>query len=102
LICQSYDDKGNAIVYEYVAENDDNVDHSHVNERNRARTANRYLKYIRYGNRQPLLIDTTQPSFRQAHVPASDFGGAGWMSVMFDYGEALPGNRCGWRILRPT
>ena len=35
LICQSYDDKGNAIVYEYVAENDDNVDLSHVNERNR-------------------------------------------------------------------
>jgi len=27
------------------------------NERNRLRSANRYLKYIRYGNRQPLLID---------------------------------------------
>ena len=88
LICQSYDDKGNAIVYEYVAENDDNVDLSHVNERNRVRSANRYLKYIRYGNRQPLLIDPTQPSFRQPHVPAPDFSNAGWMfEVVFDYGE---------------
>jgi RHS repeat-associated protein len=88
LICQSYDDKGNAITYEYVAENDDNVDLSQVNERNRVRSANRYLKYIRYGNRQPLLIDATQPSFRQTHVPAPDFTNAGWMfEVVFDYGE---------------
>lgn len=88
LICQSYDDKGNAIVYAYVAENDDNVDLSHVNERNRVRSANRYLKTIRYGNRQPLLVDPTQPSFRQTHVPAPDFNNAGWMfEVVFDYGE---------------
>jgi RHS repeat-associated protein len=88
LICQSYDDKGNAIVYEYAAENDDNVDQSLVNERNRVRSANRYLKTIRYGNRQPLLIDPTQPSFRQPHVPAPDFDNAGWMfEVVFDYGE---------------
>jgi RHS repeat-associated protein len=88
LICQSYDDKGNAIVYEYVAENDDNVDHSLVNEQNRVRSANRYLKYIRYGNRLPLLIDATQPSFRQTHVPTPDFSSAGWMfEVVFDYGE---------------
>ena len=88
LICQSYDDKGNAIVYEYAAENDDNIDLSQVNERNRVRSANRYLKTIRYGNRQPLLIDPTQPSFRQAHVPAPDYSNAGWMfEVVFDYGE---------------
>lgn len=88
LICQSYDDKGNAIVYEYVAENDDNVDRSHVNELNRVHSANRYLKRIRYGNRRPLLIDSAQPSFRRAHVPAPDFARAGWMfEVLFDYGE---------------
>jgi hypothetical protein len=57
LICQSYDDKGNAIVYEYVTENEDNVNLSMVNERNRLRSANRYIKYIRYGNRLPLLIN---------------------------------------------
>ena len=88
LICQSYDDKGNAISYEYVAENGDNVDRSAADERNRVRSANRYLKYIRYGNRTPLLVDPAQPSFRRAHVPAPDFTTAGWMfEVVFDYGE---------------
>ena len=88
LICQSYDDKGNAITYTYAAENGDNVDLSQVNERNRVRSANRYLKYIRYGNRQPLLIDPTLPSFRRAHVPEPDFSTADWMfELVFDYGE---------------
>ncbi|WP_211450787.1 SpvB/TcaC N-terminal domain-containing protein [Collimonas antrihumi] len=88
LICESYDDKGNAITYAYVAENDDDVDLSQINERNRVRSANRYLKYIRYGNRQPLLIDPSRPSFRQPHMPTPDFGSAGWMfEVVFDYGE---------------
>ncbi|GAB6057244.1 SpvB/TcaC N-terminal domain-containing protein [Desulfonatronum parangueonense] len=61
LICQSYDDKGNAMVYEYAEENDRNVDRSQANERNRVRTANRYLKRIKYGNRRPnRQVDTWQ------------------------------------------
>jgi RHS repeat-associated protein len=88
LICQSYDDKGNAIIYEYATENADNVDLSRINERNRVRTANKYLKFIRYGNQQPLLIDPTLPSFRQLHVPTPDFSAANWMfEMVFDYGE---------------
>ncbi|HEY0467266.1 MAG TPA: SpvB/TcaC N-terminal domain-containing protein, partial [Polyangiaceae bacterium] len=88
LVCQSYDDKGNALLYEYAPENDDNVDLSRVSELHRVRSANRYLKHIRYGNRQPLLIDPARPSFRQAQVPAPDFSNAGWMfEVVFDYGE---------------
>lgn len=88
LICESYDDKGNALVYKYVAENDDNIDRFHVSEGNREHSANRYLKYIRYGNRKPLLIDATLPSFRKAHVPTPDFSDANWMfEVVFDYGE---------------
>jgi RHS repeat-associated protein len=76
LICASYDDKGNAIVYEYAAENDDNVDRGQANERNRLRTANRYLKRIKYGNRLSRLI---QPDLAQAS----------WMfEVVFDYDEA--------------
>lgn len=35
LICQSYDDKGNAIVYEYREENSDGVDLSQTHEKNR-------------------------------------------------------------------
>jgi Salmonella virulence plasmid 65kDa B protein len=75
LICESYDDKGNAIVYEYAAENDDNVDRGQANERNRVRTANRYLKRIKYGNQISRLI---QPDLMQA----------AWMfEVVFDYDE---------------
>ncbi|WP_367025573.1 SpvB/TcaC N-terminal domain-containing protein [Methylococcus sp. ANG] len=76
LICESYDDKGNAIVYEYAKENADKVDLSQANERNRVRTANRYLKRIKYGNRVSRLV---QP----------DLNTAAWMfEVIFDYDEA--------------
>ena len=75
LICESYDDKGNAIVYEYKAENSTGVETSQANERHRTRTANRYLKRIKYGNRVSRLV---QPDLRQAE----------WLfEVVFDYGE---------------
>jgi RHS repeat-associated protein len=83
LICQSYDDKGNAIVYEYAAENDKNVDCSQANERNRVRTANRYLKRIKYGNRTPNRDLTTWQSTDPSQLPDDT-----WMfEVVFDYGE---------------
>jgi len=82
LICQSYDDKGNAIVYQYAAEDDANVDLTQANERNRTRKANRYLKHIKYGNRTPN---------RDANGNATDptlLLDATWMfEVVFDYGE---------------
>ena len=75
LICESYDDKGNAMVYEYVAEDDANVDHSQVNERNRSRTANRYLKHVKYGNK------TSRES-------QTDLSLMQWMfQMVFDYDE---------------
>ncbi|WP_240475340.1 SpvB/TcaC N-terminal domain-containing protein [Vulgatibacter incomptus] len=75
LICASYDDKGNAIVYEYAAENDAGVDRALANERNRVGTANRYLKRVRYGNRVSRLV---QPDL--SRVP--------WLfEVVFDYDE---------------
>jgi RHS repeat-associated protein len=55
LICESYDDKGNVIVYDYVAENDYDIDRSQSNEQNRVRTANCYLRRIKYGNQSPYL-----------------------------------------------
>ncbi|MFX1562422.1 MAG: SpvB/TcaC N-terminal domain-containing protein, partial [Promethearchaeota archaeon] len=88
LICESYDDRGNAILYEYAAENENGVDFSKANESNRTRTTNRYIKRIKYGNRKPLLIDTTVPSFRRSHIPKPDFDSADWMfEVVFDYNE---------------
>jgi RHS repeat-associated protein len=79
LICESYDDKGNAMVYRYKAEDSASVDRSRLNERNRtdlSRSANRYLKHIYYGNRTPRQSgeDLTQRN--------------DWMfEVVFDYGE---------------
>ena len=83
LICQSCDDKGNAVIYEYAAENDDNVDRTQANERNRVRTANRYLKRIKYGNHTPNRDLSTWQATDPAQLP-----GDTWMfDVVFDYGE---------------
>jgi RHS repeat-associated protein len=76
LMCESYDDKGNAILYQYKAENDDDVDPAAANERNRSRTAQRYLKRIKYGNKTP-----RQPNENIALR-------TDWMfEAVFDYGE---------------
>jgi len=78
LLCESWDDKGNAIVYRYLSEDSSGVDGSLVHERNRAphdRTAQRYLKYIFYGNATSRLV---QPDLEQMD----------WrFEVVFDYGE---------------
>ena len=88
LIAESYDDKGNAIVYEYAAEDDRGVDRTLANEARRVRTANRYLKRIKYGNRRPLLIDPDVPDFRRSHIKPVDLACAGWMfETVFDYGD---------------
>ncbi len=85
LICQSYDDKGNAIVYKYVAEDDRDVDYTQANERNRVRTANRYLKHILYGNRTPNR-DPNDPQWKA--IDATTLSPDTWMfEVVFDYGE---------------
>lgn len=70
LICESYDDKGNVIVYKYENENSNGVDKSQVHERNRNRakeihSTHRYLKRIRYGNRSPYypeLVEDQPPT----------------------------------------
>lgn len=78
LICETYDDKGNAIVYEYVQENSDGVTLSQAHEKNRTdeiRSANRYLKRIKYGNKTSRLV---QPDLSQME----------WLfEVVLDYGE---------------
>ena len=79
LICESYDDKGNAILYEYKSEDDQNVNQSAPQEKNRLTTnqfAQRYLKYIKYGNLTP-------------REPGEDLTKrTDWLfEVVFDYGE---------------
>lgn len=88
LICESRDDRGNAVVYEYKPGDGTGADLGAAHERNRGeradarRTPNRYLKHVRYGNRLPLLDGRTQP-LTDAQIAA-----AGWLfEVVFDYGE---------------
>ena len=89
LICQSHDDKGNVITYQYKREDGANVDLGQAHEQNRGdrtdprRTANRYLKTIRYGNHTPYLPKLV------ANEPWPEPPGEGnwFFEVVFDYGE---------------
>ncbi|MFM2304159.1 MAG: hypothetical protein RLZZ135_1569 [Cyanobacteriota bacterium] len=79
LICESYDDKGNAIRYQYKAEDSGGINLAQAHERNRtpgSRSANRYLKHVYYGNLTP-------------HQPNEDLSlRTDWLfEVVFDYGE---------------
>jgi RHS repeat-associated protein len=91
LICETRDDKGNSILYRYKEENGDGVNLAQVHERNRGpsddvrRSANRYIKHIRYGNRTPLLDDLGQ---RPRFLSQTQIDSANWMfETVFDYGE---------------
>jgi RHS repeat-associated protein len=79
LICESFDDKGNAIRYEYKKENLERIVRSNAHEANRQdaqRTTNLYLKRIKYGNIAP----------RRSGEDLSKR--TDWMfEAVFDYGE---------------
>ncbi|MGR9053580.1 MAG: SpvB/TcaC N-terminal domain-containing protein, partial [Gammaproteobacteria bacterium] len=92
LICESYDTKGNVIVYQYQSEDSKQIDLSLAHEANRNdvnRSANRYLKFIRYGNRSPYFPEITQNSVVPLPPEASALDGTGnlYFEVVFDYGE---------------
>jgi len=86
LICQSYDDKGNVVIYDYKPEDSFGIDLAQAHERNRtseSRSANRYLKRIRYGNRTPFLPKLGPSDPRTPPPPSSDC----MFEVVFDYRE---------------
>lgn len=92
LICETRDDKGNAVLYQYKPEDGAGVDLTRTYERNRGarndprRATNRYIKRIRYGNRAPLLDNLTGQ--RPRTLTAAQIQTAGWMfEVVFDYDE---------------
>ena len=78
LICESYDDKGNGIRYQYKPENSDGTSADQAHEQNRtfkSRATNRYLKHIYYGNQVSRLV--------KPNLTDED-----WLfEVVFDYGE---------------
>jgi len=80
LICETYDDKGNAAEYTYQREDLANVDPTRLHERNRRDpppTANTYLKRIVYGNTPSRL-----------HPDHQNLAARAWLfEVVFDYGE---------------
>jgi RHS repeat-associated protein len=98
LICESRDDKGNAVVYRYKAEDGTGVDMSKAQERNRGdrddprRSAKRYLKRIFYGNRTPLLDPAgRRPHFLDEAAIDAQIAAAGWVfEVVLDYGDHDP------------
>lgn len=80
LLETQFDNLGNAIHYEYIAEDDANVNAGSSFERNRILNsrgfAQRYLKRVRYGNTIPLQPDDP------------DQAGQQWLfEVLMDYGE---------------
>ncbi|HKO95844.1 MAG TPA: SpvB/TcaC N-terminal domain-containing protein [Pyrinomonadaceae bacterium] len=98
LICESYDAKGNVIVYEYKRDDSQGVDLSRAHERNRnndTRSANCYLKSIKYCNRTPYFPVLSE-------VPPPTALPDEWLfQVVFDYGEhdanvPLPGDSGPW------
>jgi RHS repeat-associated protein len=99
LICESYDDKGNVMVYGYRPEDSIGVDRSQANETNRtqsSRSANRYLTRVRYGNSQPYFPDPASGTFPPLPVD--------WLfEVVCDYGEhdqdaPLPDESGAWNV----
>lgn len=106
LICETRDDKGNAVLYDYKSEDGAGVDLNQAHERHRGgrddsrRMANRYLKRIHYGNRTPLLDNG---GHRPHFLSEARIQNAGWMfEVVFDYGEhdpevPMPGEPGSWK-----
>jgi hypothetical protein len=48
LLQETFDAKGNHIIYEYKSENTENVAET-ISESNRCQTSNKYIKTIKYG-----------------------------------------------------
>ncbi|WP_217639777.1 SpvB/TcaC N-terminal domain-containing protein [Arthrobacter sp. ok909] len=91
LICETRDRRGNAVAYDYKPEDGSGIDTAAAHQANRGgpldnrRSANRYPKRIRYGNRSPLL---EPDGARPLHLTPGQLDGAQWMfEVVFDYGE---------------
>jgi RHS repeat-associated protein len=91
LICETRDTKGNAIIYCYKAEDGAQAELTSPPERNRGgpkdprRAVNRYIKWIRYANRVPLLDAAGQ---RPRFLTEDQLDHADWcFEVVFDYGE---------------
>lgn len=86
LPSESFDNRGNAMIFQYKAEDTANVDTSLPHETGRSvasRSAHRYLKTIRYGNQVANRDPKTWVPTPAALLPDSTW----CFTVLFDYGE---------------
>ncbi|KAK0727685.1 virulence plasmid 65kDa B protein-domain-containing protein, partial [Lasiosphaeria miniovina] len=90
LATETYDPKGNCVVFEYKTEDAGNVNLHSACERHRtaaARSADRYLKRVRWGNRRPNRdLDTWEVLKGDSALSAAEF----YYEVVFDYGDHHP------------
>ena len=81
----SYDDKGNCLQFEYVSEDLKGVP-VEIHEKNRlnglATFTNKYLKRIKYGNKNPFYPDKLKP-----HTPENPSNPEYFFEVVFDFGD---------------
>jgi RHS repeat-associated protein len=84
LICRSWDDKGNAVTYSHLAEDDQGIDLLQSSEANRTsgvRATQRYLSLVCYGNTNPYLPVWNEAG-QEKPVPTD------WLfKVVLDYGD---------------
>ncbi len=87
LVCETYDDKGNAMVYRYIAEDSAQVDVSLAHERNRTaagRSVNRYLKRVQYGNKTSRLIQPDPAQMDWSFELVFDYGSGHYRELDLD------------------
>ncbi len=91
LLCETREDRGQGILYSYKAEDGIGIDLSQSHEAHRGdrddprRSSRRYLKRIRYGNREPLLDGDGR---RPHDLSPQQRSQIDWLfEVVFDYGE---------------
>ncbi|KAL5331064.1 hypothetical protein ACEPPN_000593 [Leptodophora sp. 'Broadleaf-Isolate-01'] len=84
LTAERYDSHGNAVIFNYKAEDSINVPITQANEAYRLRTANRYIKSIQYGNITPNRDLSTWVVSSAFTLPTANWK----FSVVFDYGES--------------
>lgn len=101
LICESYDDKGNVIVYQYKGEDSARIFQdaqgniiAKAHEQNRtdqSRSSQRYLKHIRYGNHSPYFPELREDAAWPEPPGASEENGSQYclFEVVFDYDDHL-------------
>ena len=77
LLEETFDAKGNYIVYQYKPENTENISNN-IYEVNRTQTANKYIERIKYGRYQ-----SSRPPLQERDVKEVNWH----FEVVFDYGE---------------